>query len=152
MDLLSVSKLKVDQMSSYATPYCLHLLLPWQVFLNVVHLQLHHALPDSPCAIRYFPLWSSLVSISSFQLLLNFPCTFVEFDAKLYGMIVLNILVSIFMTHSTNTPLFTSWLLGTHWVDRVSLCFVAWATLQASSWTRGLMPSILTSHFKQLIS
>lgn len=64
---------------------CFHLLLPWQVFLNVFRLQLHPALPDSPCAIRYFPLWSSLVSISSFQLIIHFPCTFVEFDAEFVG-------------------------------------------------------------------
>jgi hypothetical protein len=98
----------------------------------VVHLQLHPALPESPCANNYFPLWSRLFSISSFQLLIHFSCTFVEFDAKFLGQILLNILMFIFMTHSTNTPLFTSWLLGTQWMDRVSLCFLVWATLQAS--------------------
>jgi hypothetical protein len=64
---------------------CFHLLLPWRVFLNVGHLQLHPALLDSPCAIKYLPSWSSFISISSFQLLIHFPYTFVEFDAKFVG-------------------------------------------------------------------
>jgi hypothetical protein len=71
---------------------------------------------------------------------------------NLKGIILLNILVPIIVTHSTNIPLFTSWLLGTHWMDGVSLCFVVLATLQASSLTAGLMPSIVTVHFNQSVS
>ena len=131
---------------------CSHLLLPCQVFLNVVHLQLHPAFPDSPCAIKYFPLWSRLVLISSFQLLIHFPCTFLEFDAKFIGHNIAHYSCVHFYDAFNKHTIFTSWLLGTHWMDRVSLCFVVWATLQASSWTAGLMPSIFTLHFKQLIS
>ena len=133
MDLLSVSLLKVNQTLSYATLFvfiCCFLdrsSWMWLIFYCILLFQTVLVLSNtSPCD----QVWSS-------QALCNFSyislALFWSLMQNLEGIILLNILVSIFMTHSTNTPLFTSWLLGTHWMDWVSLCFMVWATLQASS-------------------